>query len=560
MYQPRLSVVNHQTHVAVIGCGYWGMNYVRVLSELPDSRVTVVCDERAGRLDEVARRFPDVQLTTSIEEALDDDAVEAAVICTQAATHREIAGRALELGKHVLVEKPFTVDVAEADELDRARGEGRPGPPDRPHVPLQRRRPQREDAAWTTARSATCTTCTRAARTSVRSARTSTRSGTSRRTTSRSSTTCSTTRPTVGQRGRQRASCATAGRTSASSRSAIRSGLVGHIHVSWADPHKVREFVVVGSDRRHRLQRPRRRRARPGLRQGRARRDPDDEPTTFGEHHLQIRDGRHHEPGVVAGTEPLKHLSGHFLHCIRRGDRPQHRRARTGATWWRHGGGRAVAGEQRRARHRGGARHVWSRTRCRSRSLTSPPSSAIGGRAAARRSRSALSRTRLDPRRGGRCVRAGVRRRTARCRYAVGVDSGLSALELVLRALGIGPGDEVITAANTFIATVLAISHAGATPVLVDVDPETHTLDPEQVAAAVTPRTQAIVPVHLYGQPAEMDAIMSIADARGLFVVEDACQAHGARYRGTPRRLARATQRRSASTRRRTSGRSATAA
>ena len=83
MYQPRLSVVNHQTNVAVIGCGYWGMNYVRVLSELPDSRVTVVCDERAGRLDEVARRFPDVQLTTSIEEALDDDAVEAAVICTR---------------------------------------------------------------------------------------------------------------------------------------------------------------------------------------------------------------------------------------------------------------------------------------------------------------------------------------------------------------------------------------------------------------------------------------------------------------------------------------------
>jgi len=116
--------------------------------------------------------------------------------------------------------------------------------------------------------------------------------------------------------------------------------------------------------------------------------------------------------------------------------------------------------------------------------------------------------------------------------YAVGVDSGLSALELVLRAAGIGPGDEVITAANTFIATVLAISHAGATPVLVDVDPETHALDPDQVAAAVTPRTAAIVPVHLYGHPAEMDAIMSIADGHGLFVVEDAAQAHGARYRG----------------------------
>jgi dTDP-4-amino-4,6-dideoxygalactose transaminase len=116
--------------------------------------------------------------------------------------------------------------------------------------------------------------------------------------------------------------------------------------------------------------------------------------------------------------------------------------------------------------------------------------------------------------------------------YAIGVDSGLSALELVLRAAGIGPGDEVITAANTFIATVLAISHTGATPVLVDVDAETHALDPDHVAAAVTPRTRAIVPVHLYGHPAEMDAIMAIAEPRGLLVVEDAAQAHGARYRG----------------------------
>jgi dTDP-4-amino-4,6-dideoxygalactose transaminase len=116
--------------------------------------------------------------------------------------------------------------------------------------------------------------------------------------------------------------------------------------------------------------------------------------------------------------------------------------------------------------------------------------------------------------------------------HAVGVDSGLSALELVLRASGIGAGDEVITAANTFIATVLAISHTGATPVLVDADPRTHALDVDQVAAAVTPRTRAIVPVHLYGHPAEMDAIMSIAEPRGLLVVEDAAQAHGARFRG----------------------------
>jgi dTDP-4-amino-4,6-dideoxygalactose transaminase len=115
---------------------------------------------------------------------------------------------------------------------------------------------------------------------------------------------------------------------------------------------------------------------------------------------------------------------------------------------------------------------------------------------------------------------------------AVGTDSGLSALELILRAYGVGPEDEVITAANTFIATALAISATGASPVLVDVDPRTYTIDPLQFEAAITERTKAVVPVHLYGQPAEMDSIRAIARRHGLVVVEDACQAHGARYRG----------------------------
>lgn len=117
-------------------------------------------------------------------------------------------------------------------------------------------------------------------------------------------------------------------------------------------------------------------------------------------------------------------------------------------------------------------------------------------------------------------------------KHCVGVDSGLSALELVLRAWGIGPGDEVITAANTFIATALAVSNTGATPVLVDVDPRSCNIDPEAVGAAITPRTRAIIPVHLYGLPAEMDTINEIAADHGLAVLEDACQAHGARYKG----------------------------
>ena len=115
--------------------------------------------------------------------------------------------------------------------------------------------------------------------------------------------------------------------------------------------------------------------------------------------------------------------------------------------------------------------------------------------------------------------------------YAVGVDSGMSALELALRGYGVGRGDEVITAANTFIASALAISHTGATPVLVDVDPTTYTMDPAALETTITPRTTAVLPVHLYGHPADMDSINEVARKHSLVVIEDACQAHGARYK-----------------------------
>jgi dTDP-4-amino-4,6-dideoxygalactose transaminase len=116
--------------------------------------------------------------------------------------------------------------------------------------------------------------------------------------------------------------------------------------------------------------------------------------------------------------------------------------------------------------------------------------------------------------------------------HAIGVDSGYSALELILRAYGIGPGDEVITAANTFIATALAITNTGAKPVLVDIDPDTYNLDPTQLEEAITPATRALMPVHLYGQTADMGPIMHLAQQHGLRVIVDAAQAHGARYNG----------------------------
>lgn len=117
-------------------------------------------------------------------------------------------------------------------------------------------------------------------------------------------------------------------------------------------------------------------------------------------------------------------------------------------------------------------------------------------------------------------------------KYAVGVGSGVSAIELSLRALGVGSGDEVIVPAHTFTATAAAVTFAGAKPVFVDADPVTWNIDVEKIEAAITPQTKAIVPVHLYGLPVDMDVILRLAEEHNLVVVEDACQAHGAKYKG----------------------------
>lgn len=117
-------------------------------------------------------------------------------------------------------------------------------------------------------------------------------------------------------------------------------------------------------------------------------------------------------------------------------------------------------------------------------------------------------------------------------KHAVGLANGLDALILALRSLDVGPGDEVIVPSNTYVATWLAVSAVGATPVPVEPDPATNNIDPAQIVNAITPQTKVLLPVHLYGQPADLDPILKIAGQNGLAVVEDAAQAHGARYKG----------------------------
>lgn len=117
-------------------------------------------------------------------------------------------------------------------------------------------------------------------------------------------------------------------------------------------------------------------------------------------------------------------------------------------------------------------------------------------------------------------------------KHAIGVGSGTDALNVALRACEIGPGDEVITVSHTAVATVAAIEMAGAVPALVDIDPVHYTIAPEKIEAAITPRTKAVIPVHLYGQPADLDPILAISKKHGLKIIEDCAQSHGARYKG----------------------------
>ena len=302
--------------VAVVGCGYWGVNYVRVFSELPDSRVVVVCDEREERLQEVGRRFPDVRLTTRLEEALACAEVDAAIVCTNAATHHRVTSRVLAAGKHVLVEKPLTTVSDDAEELiELAAATG---------------------VALMVGHTFVYNAGVRKVKQYVAQVRDEVYY-------------LYASRTNLGPiRGDVNALwdlaphdvaifnflldsqpewvSAVGARVLRNCREDVgfislgyEGDVVGHIHVSWADPYKAREIVVVGSERRivfNDLN---------GLEPVRVFekgvKAVDSEPLTYGEHRLQIRDGDIVSP-KVEGSEPLKNQCRHFLECVTRGTAP----------------------------------------------------------------------------------------------------------------------------------------------------------------------------------------------------------------------------------------------
>ncbi len=308
-------------------------------------------------------------------------------------------------------------------------------------------------------------------------------------------------------------------------------GVIANIHASWVDPFKVRQLVVVGTQERILFDDVNPSQPVTVVSRGVRGAGPRDvEPHA-------IREGADVVP-VIAPSEPLKNQSIDFLDAIDSGREPVADRRDRVASGRGDGGGRRVHASRR---HSGTGQPTVDPSTRMNMTLTTrtTPIPFVDLKAQYASIRDEVDAAIADVL--GRAnfilgdhVEAFEDEFSRYCGVAhgVGVDSGTSALELALRAVGVGPTDEVITVANTFIASALAISYVGATPVLVDMDPATYQIDVSAIERAITPRTKAIMPVHLYGHPADMTPIMDIAQAHGLVVVEDASQAHGARYRG----------------------------
>jgi dTDP-4-amino-4,6-dideoxygalactose transaminase/predicted dehydrogenase len=519
-----------------IGVGHWGPNLVKAFAMHPEVQINTVCDLSEERLALVRRNIPTVaRFSTDCRATATDPEADAVVIATPVCTHYDLARWAMEAGKHVLVEKPLCPSVREGEELVAlARAQGRllcvghvflfnnavrevgnlirSGELGRLHYIYSTRTnlgPFRSDvnAMWDLAAHDLSILDSWLGADPI----------------------------AVTAHGRsylnpQIEDVAYASLT-------YPDNVVAFLHASWLSPRKVREITIIGEHKMAvlddmSLSEP--------LRIYNKSVDVQRAPTysdSFGSFRMQIRNGDIIVPNI-SGPEPLAAECGHFVDCLLGRAEP----INDGAS------GVRILRTLETIDH-SMREHSRMIPLAAGRAPSPPTPSAEGIQTiplvdlktqyaalapevdAAMRQVLTAGSFILGP-----AVAAFEGAFAAYCgaRHAIGVASGTDALHLIFRALAIGPGDEVILPAFTFVATALGVVLAGATPVLVDVRREDGLIDPERIAAAITPRTRAILPVHLYGRCADMDPIRALAAEHGLKVVEDAAQAHGARYQGRP--------------------------
>lgn len=303
--------------VGIVGCGYWGVNYVRVLNEVPEAAVVAVCDQRQDRLDDIARRTPGVHLTTNLDSLLEDDRVDAVVICTEATSHFSVASECLRAGKHALIEKPITTSADDAVELGRIAEErqltlmvGHTFIYNNGISAIESYLGQRRDRIY----------YMHASRTNL---------GPIRRDVNAVWDLATHDIAIFNHllKATPEWVSAVGGKVLRNCRVDVgficlgyADGILGHIHVSWADPNKCREVVVVCSERR--LVFNDLNAAEPVRIYEKGVSAATEEPQSFGEYQLKIRQGAIVSPAIEA-SEPLKNQCRHFLECIRTGCKPK---------------------------------------------------------------------------------------------------------------------------------------------------------------------------------------------------------------------------------------------
>jgi dTDP-4-amino-4,6-dideoxygalactose transaminase/predicted dehydrogenase len=519
-----------------IGVGHWGPNLVKAFAMHPEVQINAICDLSEERLALVRQNIPTVaRFSTDCQATATDPEADAVVIATPVSTHYDLARWALEAGKHVLVEKPLCPSVEQGEELAAlARAQGcllcvghvflfnnavravgnliRSGELGRVHYVYSTRTnlgPFRSDvnAMWDLAAHDLSILDYWLGNDPI----------------------------AVTAYGRSYLNpriedVAYAGVT-------YPDNVVAFLHASWLSPRKVREITIIGEHKMAvlddiNLSEP--------LRIYNKSVDVQPTPTysdSFGSFRMQIRNGEIVVPNI-SGPEPLAAECSHFVDCILGRAEPIND-GDNGVRILR-----TLEAIDRSMREHSRLIPLIARQKPLLPSPATEPIKAIPlvdlktQYAALAPEVDAAMRQVLTE--GsfilGPAVDAFERAFAAFCgaKHAIGVASGTDALHLIFRALGIGPGDEVILPAFTFVATALGVTLAGATPVLVDVRREDGLIDPDRIAALITPRTRAILPVHLYGRCADMDPICRLAAEHGLKVVEDAAQAHGASYKGRP--------------------------